>query len=93
MVGKARLSLTSSINAHRVATCDMKLFNILRDDLFFFIIFVRLCYVKGVIFILNSNFTTLSFYESWFFNMVSDFRIFISHGTRGKKHENMRFMM
>ena len=70
MEGNARLSLTSSINAHRVATCDKKLFNILRDDIllfFFYNVFLRLCYVKGIIFILNSNFTTLSFYESWFF--------------------------
>ena len=67
MEGKARLSLTSSINAHRVATCDKKLFDILQDDLllfpFFFIIFLRLGYVKGMIFILNSNLTSLSFYE------------------------------
>ena len=63
MEGKARLSLTSSINAHRVATCDKKLFDIFRDDPFFFIIFLRLDYVKGMIFILNSNLTSLSFYE------------------------------
>ena len=68
MEGKARLSLTSSINAHRVATCDKKLFDILRDDLllflfFFFIIFLMLGYVKGMIFILNLNLTSLSFYE------------------------------
>ena len=60
---------------------------------FFFIIFVRLCNVKDIIFILNSNLTSLSFYESWLFNMVSDFGIFISHGTRGNKHKNMRFIM
>ena len=39
MEGKARLSLTSSINAHRVATCDKKLFDILRDDLLFLFFF------------------------------------------------------
>ena len=39
MEGKARLSLTSSIKAHRVATCDKKLFNILRDDLLLFSFF------------------------------------------------------
>ena len=67
MEGKARLSLTSSISAHRVATCDKKLFDIFRDHLllfpFFFIIFLRLDYVKDMIFILNSNLTSLSFYE------------------------------
>ena len=38
----------------------------------FFLLLEMLIIVKGIIFILNPNLTSLSFYESWSFNIVSE---------------------